>query len=434
MLYHIHELQHMALSPYRAWLKASRTALTPFQHTAYARPVAAGLEVAERLTRRYDKPTFDFRTVKLTAEKDAKAEIVQVREVVADEMPFCNLLHFKKEGVSGQPKVLLAAPLSGHYATLLRGTVEAMLPEHDVYITDWTDARDVPLHDGAFHFNDYIELMIRYIDLLGSDCHVVAVCQPSVPVLAAVAILSARVAKGEKAVLPRTMTLMGGPVDTRACPTAVNDFAKEHDINWFKNHSIHRVPMVYPGVGRQVYPGFLQLQSFLGMNIDRHMNAHVDHFWHLCKGDGDGAVQHRKFYDEYMSVMDLPAEYFLETIQAVFHDHALPKGELMFEGEKVNPAVIKDVALMTIEGELDDISGVGQTAAAHTICPDIPETMRHRIVQKDVGHYGIFNGRKWRGIIQPQLAEFIKTHGAVNSAPQSKLKTNDPADAVSSAE
>jgi len=425
MLYHFHELQHAALGPYRAWLKASRTALTPFQQTAFGRPMAAGLEVAERLIRRYGKPEFgihhttvpDFN--KHGVKKDAPAH---VREEVVDETPFCNLVHFKKDGISGQPKVLLASPLSGHYATLLRGTVEAMLPEHDVYITDWIDARDVPVGVGAFHLDDYIELMARYFQLLGPDCHVVAVCQPSVPVLAAVALQAEDIANGKPGVVPRTMTLMGGPVDTRENPTAVNAFAKEHDLAWFNSHSIHHVPVTYPGFGRRVYPGFLQLQGFLGMNIDRHMNAHMDHFWHLVKGDGDGASQHRRFYDEYMSVMDLPAEYFVETIQAVFHDHALPKGELIYRGRPVDPGAIKDVALMTVEGELDDISGVGQTAAAHTICPDIPESKRARIVQKGVGHYGIFNGRKWRGIIQPQLADFIKTHGQVSGASQSKPK------------
>jgi len=420
MLYHFHELQHAVLGPYRAWLKASRTALTPFHQTPYGRPMAAGLEVAERLIRRYGKPEFEILHAKVPGHNDDQP--VRVREEIADETPFCNLLHFKKDGVSGQPKVLLAAPLSGHYATLLRGTVEAMLPEHDVYITDWIDARDVPVGAGAFHLDDYIELMSWYFQLLGPDCHVVAVCQPSVPVLAAVALQAEDIAQGKPGVVPRTMTLMGGPVDTRENPTSVNDFAKEHDLSWFKSHSIHSVPLIYPGFGRRVYPGFLQLQGFLGMNIDRHMNAHMDHFWHLVKGDGDGASQHRKFYDEYMSVMDLPAEYFVETIQAVFHDHALPKGELMYRGRRVNPAAIKDVALMTVEGELDDISGVGQTAAAHTVCPEIPETMRARIVQKGVGHYGIFNGRKWRGIIQPQLADFIKTHGQVSGASQSKPK------------
>ena len=416
MLYHFHELQHLALSPYRMWLNASRAAMTPFQHTPYGRPMLAGLEVAERLTRRYGKPEFGIQHVTVPGQ-NGKGKQVHVREFIADETPFCNLLHFKKDGVSGQPKVLLAAPLSGHYATLLRGTVEAMLPEHDVYITDWVDARDVPLSTGDFHLDDYIELMIRYMELLGPDSHVMAVCQPSVPVLAAAAILSAR-----GGTMPRTMILMGGPVDTREGPTAVNAFAKEHDIEWFKSHSIHSVPMVYPGVGRRVYPGFLQLQGFLGMNIDRHMNAHVDHFWHLVKGDGDGAGQHRQFYDEYMSVMDLPADYFLDTISAVFHEHALPKGELMYRGERVDPSAIKDIALMTVEGELDDISGVGQTAAAHTICPHIPEDKRGRIVQKGVGHYGIFNGRKWRGIIQPQIAEFIKTHGQASGDSNAKAK------------
>lgn len=267
MLYQFHEFQHLALSPYRAWLNASRTALSPLKNTQYGRHLTAGLEVAERLTRRYGKPEFGIRHVNV----DGKP--VRVREEVADETAFCNLLHFKKDGISGQPKVLLAAPLSGHYATLLRGTVEAMLPDHDVYITDWTDGRDVPVRAGIFALDDYIELMTWYIQLLGPDSHVIAVCQPSVPVLAAVALQSE-----DGGTVPRTMTLMGGPVDTRQNPTAVNGFAKEHDINWFKGHSIHHVPMVYPGVGRSVYPGFLQLQGFMGMNINRHMNAHVDHF------------------------------------------------------------------------------------------------------------------------------------------------------------
>ncbi|MBL4615562.1 MAG: polyhydroxyalkanoate depolymerase [Magnetovibrio sp.] len=411
MLYQLHEFQHLALSPYRAWLNASRTALTPFENTQYGRHMRAGLEVAERLTRRYNKPEFGIHHVNV----DGKP--VRVREELADETAFCNLLHFKKDGVSGQPKVLLAAPLSGHYASLLRGTVEAMLPDHDVYITDWIDGRDVPLDAGAFSLDDYIELMTWYFKLLGPDSHVIAVCQPSVPVLAAVALQSE-----DGGIVPRTLTLMGGPVDTRENATKVNAFAKKHDLNWFKSNSIHNVPMAYPGVGRRVHAGFLQLQGFLGMNMNRHMNAHVDHFWHLVEGDGDGAAQHRKFYDEFMSVMDLPAEYFLDTIKVVFHDHALPKGELMYRGRRVNTAAIKDVALMTVEGELDDISGVGQTAAAHTICPQIPENMRGRIVQKDVGHYGIFNGRKWRGIIQPKLAEFITTHGAKPSVSKSKSK------------
>jgi len=426
MLYYVHEVQHAMLGPYRAWLSASRSALAPFQYTPYGRPMMAGLEVAERLMRRYGKPEFNIHQVDLPGAGKRRRQKIQVVEEVVDETPFCNLLHFKKCPKPGQPplarqpKVLLAAPLSGHYATLLRGTVEAMLPEHDVYITDWIDARDVPLTAGAFHLDDYIELMAGYFQLLGADCHVIAVCQPSVPVLAAVALQAEQTAQGKPGVVPRSMTLMGGPVDTRANPTAVNAFAKERDLSWFKSHSIHNVPLIYPGLGRRVYPGFLQLQGFLGMNFNRHVNAHMDHYWHLVKGDGDGAEQHRKFYDEYMSVMDLPAEYFVETIQAVFHDHALPKGELMCRGRRVNPGAIKTVALMTVEGALDDISGVGQTSAAHDICPDIPDHMRARVVQENVGHYGIFNGRKWRGIIQPQIAAFIKTHGANRSASKPK--------------
>lgn len=407
MLYKIHEWQHLALSPYRAWLHASRAALAPWRSQPLVRPLAASLEVAERLTRRYGKPEFGILETQIAGKKGSKT--VPVREVVVDETPFCNLLHFAKDTPKplNQAKVLIVAPLSGHYATLLRGTVEAMVAEHDVYITDWTDARDVPLSDGDFHLDDYIELVMRHTRLLGDDVHVIAVCQPSVPVLAAVALLCQ-----DDLARPQSMTLMGGPVDTRKAPTAVNAFAQEHAIAWFEGHSVHTVPLTYPGVGRRVYPGFLQLQGFLGMNMERHVNAHVDHFWHLVQGDGDNAQHHRQFYDEYMSVMDLPAQYFLETVQAVFHDHALPDGTLEYRGRRVDPAAIKDVALFTIEGELDDISGVGQTRAAHDICPHLPEGLREHLEQKGVGHYGIFNGRKWRAEIQPRVAAFIATHRA----------------------
>ncbi|HEY9163338.1 MAG TPA: polyhydroxyalkanoate depolymerase [Magnetovibrio sp.] len=399
MLYQLHELQHLMLSPYRAWLHASRAALAPWVAQPGIRPLAAGLELAERMTRRYGKPEFGIASCEVPHKK--KTKTVRVREEIIDETPFCTLLNFAKEDVSGQPKVLLVAPLSGHYATLLRGTVEAMLPEHDVYITDWTDARDVP-HKEAFHLDDYIELVMHHLTLLGEDSHVIAVCQPSVPVLAAVALMCE-----DDVMRPLSMTLMGGPVDTRKAPTAVNAFAKEHSLEWFDNHSIHTVPMTYPGFGRRVYPGFLQLQGFLGMNMERHANAHADHFWHLVQGDDDSAQHHRQFYDEYMSVMDLPAEYFLETVQAVFHDHALPDGKLMYRGRRVDAAKIKDVALFTIEGELDDISGVGQTRAAHDVCKNLPKSKRKHLEQKGVGHYGIFNGRKWKSLIQPQVAAFI---------------------------
>jgi poly(3-hydroxybutyrate) depolymerase len=402
MLYQIHELHHLMLSPYRAWLQASRATLALWTSQPGVRPLAAGLELAERMTRRYGKPEFGIEACDVTVKKTTKT--VRVHEEIADETAFCSLLHFAKEGVTGQPKVLLVAPLSGHYATLLRGTVEAMLPEHDVYITDWTDARDVP-HTESFHLDDYIELVMHHLALLGENTHVIAVCQPSVPVLAAVALMCE-----DDVMRPLSMTLMGGPVDTRKAPTAVNAFAKEHSIEWFYSHTIHTVPMTFPGFGRQVYPGFLQLQGFLGMNMERHANAHADHFWHLVQGDGDSAQHHRQFYDEYMSVMDLPAEYFLETIQAVFHDHALPDGKLMYRGRRVDPSKIKDVALFTIEGELDDISGVGQTKAAHAVCSGLPDSKRKHLEQQGVGHYGIFNGRKWKAIIQPQVAAFIAAH------------------------
>lgn len=411
MLYYVHELQHLTLSPYRAWLSASRAVVAPWRHASAMRPLAAGLELADRLTRRYCKPEFGLQSVDIKPRDARRKSInVQICESIVDEHPFCNLLHFKKETPGlDQPKVLIVAPLSGHYATLLRGTVEAMLPEHDVYITDWTDTRDVPLDQGPFRLDDYIAVVIRHLELLGEDTNVIAVCQPSVPVMAAVALMSE-----DGKTVPRTMILMGGPVDTREAPTAVNTFAKEHSLEWFNSHSIHTVPPLYPGFGRKVYPGFLQLQGFLGMNMERHVNAHMDHFWHLVQGDGDGAAHHRKFYDEYLSVMDLPAEYFLDTVKAVFHDHALPQGTLEFKGRLVNPAAIKDVALITIEGELDDISGVGQTVAAHKICPNIPEHKRERVLQKNVGHYGIFNGRKWHGEIQPKIAAFIKANRGGN--------------------
>jgi poly(3-hydroxybutyrate) depolymerase len=409
MLYQFHEFQHLAISPYRAWLQAGQAALAPWRAQPAMRPVIAGMELAERLTRRYGKPEFGI--LETTVQGKHGPLSVPVHERVVDETPFCTLLHFAKAdaaedlNLGSQPKVLLVAPLSGHFATLLRGTVEAMLPGHDVYITDWTDARDVPLNKGDFHLDDYIEVVMRHLTLLGGDCHVIAVCQPSVPVMAAVALLCQ-----DDAVRPRSMTLMGGPVDTRKAPTAVNAFAKDHSIQWFESRFIHPVPFAYPGFGRRVYPGFLQLQGFLGMNAERHVGAHVDHFWHLVQGDGDSAAHHRQFYDEYMSVMDLPAEYFLETVRAVFHDHALPEGKLRYRGRRVDPAAIRDVALFTIEGELDDISGVGQTRAAHDLCPHLPHCKREHLEQQGVGHYGIFNGRAWRNAIQPRVAAFIQAH------------------------
>jgi poly(3-hydroxybutyrate) depolymerase len=325
------------------------------------------------------------------------------------ERPFCRLLHFEKQTVRAsarpQQKLLIVAPMSGHYATLLRGTVETMLPDHDTYITDWTDARMVPLADGRFDLDDYIDYVISMLHFLGEGTHVMAVCQPSVPVLAAAAVMEAR---GDRHA-PATMTLMGGPIDTRRNPTAVNTLANTHDLDWFRRHVIMPVPFPHPGFMREVYPGFLQISGFLSMNIDRHVQAHRDLFRHLVEGDGDSAEKHRDFYDEYLAVMDLTAEFYLQTVDTVFIRHALPKGEMMHRGERVDPGAIRNVALLTVEGENDDISGVGQTEAAQDICTGIPADRRAHYLQPKVGHYGVFNGSRFRAEIAPRIRDFIST-------------------------
>ena len=293
--------------------------------------------------------------------------------------------------------------MSGHYATLLRGTVEAFLPNHDVYITDWVDARMVPLSEGRFDLDDYIDYVISMFHRLGGDCHVVAVCQPSVPVLAAVACMEA----ANDPYVPRTMTLMGGPIDTRINPTAVNKLAEERGIEWFRRNVITKVPFPHPGVLRDVYPGFLQLNGFVSMNLDRHLDAHKELFFNLVKGDGDSAQKKREFYDEYLAVMDLTAEFYLQTVETNFVHHALATGRMMHRGQKVDPAAIRNVALLTIEGEKDDISGLGQTEAAHKLCVNIPASRKAHYMQPGVGHYGVFNGSRFRSEIAPRIADFV---------------------------
>jgi poly(3-hydroxybutyrate) depolymerase len=299
------------------------------------------------------------------------------------------------------------APMSGHYATLLRGTVEAMLPYADVHITDWVDARMVPLSDGSFDLDDYIDYIVDMLHALGPDTHVMAVCQPSVPVLAAVALMETR---GDPFV-PSTMTLMGGPIDTRRNPTAVNLLAEEKGIDWFRDNVIMQAPWPVPGFGREVYPGFLQLSGFMSMNLDRHIIAHKDFFMHLIKHDGDSAEKHRDFYDEYLAVMDLTAEFYLQTVDTVFVRHALPKGEMMHRGVAIDPSDIRNVALFTVEGENDDISGLGQTQAAHDLCVNIPADRHAHYVQPAVGHYGVFNGSRFRSEIVPRIVDFITSYG-----------------------
>lgn len=407
MFYHLYEMNHAAMAPLRAGADLMRQAcnnpLNPLSNTAFGRSLDAGFEVFERLTRRYGKPEFGISS----ADIDGKA--VDVVEEVVWTKPFCRLIHFDRslpEERPADPKIVLVAPMSGHYATLLRGTVGALLPNADIYITDWIDARTVPLTEGRFDLDDYISYVIEMLHHLGEGTHVVAVCQPSVPVLAAVALMEA----DQDRFAPASMTLMGGPIDTRINPTGVNELAKAKPIEWFRDSVVMPVPWPQPGFGRSVYPGFLQLSGFMSMNLDRHMTAHKDFYLNLVKNDGDSAEKHREFYDEYLAVMDLTAEFYLQTVETVFIEHALPKGTMMHRGRAVDPSAIRNVALFTVEGENDDISGVGQTRAAHDLCLNLPQEKRRHYMQPDVGHYGVFNGSRFRKEIVPQMVAFFQEH------------------------
>ncbi|MFZ6707710.1 polyhydroxyalkanoate depolymerase [Undibacterium sp. TC9W] len=410
MLYQFHELNRAFLNPLTQWAEASSKLFTnpvsPLAHTPYSQRIAAGYELLFRLGKDYEKPEFGITSTTIDKQE---VEIAQSTAVIK---PFCKLLHFKKVlsdkelAKLNQPKVLLVAPLSGHHATLLRDTVRGLLPKHDVYITDWTDARMVPLSAGPFHLHDYIYYVQDFIHFLGAGTHVISVCQPTVPVLAAISLM----ATAKDPLLPKTMTLMGGPIDPRKSPTQVNNLATEKKFSWFENTVIYSVPANYPGYGRKVYPGFLQHTGFVAMNPDRHAQSHWDFYQHLIQGDDESAEQHRKFYNEYNAVLDMPAEYYLETIKSVFQEFRLPTGTWEVEGKLVRPQDIKNVALFTVEGELDDISGPGQTQAAHDLCSGIPANMKQDYVAPGAGHYGIFSGRRWRDIICPKIGEFIKQH------------------------
>jgi poly(3-hydroxybutyrate) depolymerase len=408
MLYQMHEMNRTLLSPLIQWAEASSKLFTnpvsPFAHTPFAQRIAAGYELMFRLGKDYEKPTFGITSV------DIDGQRVSVIEEIELEKPFCKLLHFRKESRNSkqtkQPKILLVAPLSGHHATLLRDTVNTLLPEHDVYITDWTDARMVALEHGAFHLHDYVYYVQDFIRHLGPNLNVISVCQPTVPVLAAISLM----ASNKEPNLPKTMVMMGGPIDPRKTPTQVNDLATNKPFSWFENNVIYSVPPNYPGYGRRVYPGFLQHAGFVAMNPKRHAQSHWEFYLHLREGDNESAEEHRKFYDEYTAVLDMPAEYYLETIKTVFQDHALPLGTWEVEGQLVRPQDIKDVALLTIEGELDDISGLGQTRAAHELCAHIPKEMKQHFTAPKCGHYGIFSGRRWREVIAPKIGEFIRAH------------------------
>ena len=407
-MYWLYEMSHAALNPSRAFADATRlmfkNPLNPLAGTTFGKSVAAACEVFERSTRRYGRPEWGIKTALVGGER------VPVRIETVWERAFCRLVHFERDFEHvprrPQPRLLIVAPMSGHYATLLRGTVEAFLPNHDVYLTEWIDARMVPITEGGFDLDDYINYVVSILHFLGGDVHVVAVCQPSVPVVAAVALME----QADDPDVPRSMVLMGGPIDTRVNPTAVNALAESRGVDWFRRNVIAKVPFPHPGVMRDVYPGFLQLYGFVTMNLDRHIEAHRNLFHQLVEGDGDSAQKHREFYDEYLAVMDIAAEYYLQTVDTVFVRHALPQGVMSHRGELVDPAKIRRVALMTVEGEHDDISGVGQTEAAHRLCVNIPPDLKTHWLQPAVGHYGVFNGSRFRSEIAPRISDFVLSH------------------------
>ncbi|GAB6195153.1 polyhydroxyalkanoate depolymerase [Lysobacter xanthus] len=409
MLYQMHELGRAWLAPMTYWADAMSKAFGAqgswLSSVPGAARVSAGYELFYRLGKDYEKPRFDIDAVEVDGRTFAVAEREALRK------PFCRLLHFKRyaddvagvELLSKSPTVLVVAPLSGHHATLLRDTVRTLLRDHDVYITDWIDARMVPAVEGPFHLDDYVVYVEEFIQHIGArDLHVVSVCQPTVPVLAAVSLMAAR---GEPT--PRSLVMMGGPIDTRENPTQVNDLATQKPMWWFETQLIHPVPPPFPGVGRRVYPGFLQHMGFVAMNPERHFQSHWDFYENLLQGDLEDADSHRRFYDEYNAVLDMPAEYYLDTVRIVFQEHLLPKGQWEVRGQKVDPSKIRDTALLTIEGELDDISGRGQTRAAHKLCTGIDAKDSHHLVVEGAGHYGIFSGRRWRTQVYPQVRDFF---------------------------
>ena len=423
MLYQLYETQRALMAPFSEFASASSKLynhpLSPFTHTPMAQRVSAGLDLMHRLAKDYEKPQFDIRT----AIVDGVA--VAVQEQVAIAKPFCRLLRFKRftddptalTDMKTQPSVLIVAPLSGHHSTLLRDTVKSLLTGHKVFITDWTDARMVPADKGPFHLDDYVAYMQEFMRHIGPEVNVISVCQPTVPVLAAVSLMASR---GE--FTPRTMIMMGGPIDARKSPTAVNNLAMNKSHEWFEHNVIYRVPQNYPGATRRVYPGFLQHTGFVAMNPDRHATSHYDYFLDLVRGDEESAESHRQFYDEYNAVLDMPAEYYLDTIKTVFQDFALVNGTWVVNGEPVRPQDIQTTALLTIEGELDDISGAGQTRAAHDLCTGVPKARQFHYDVPGAGHYGIFSGRRWREQVHPEVCAFIARFGSDAAATPTRVK------------
>ncbi len=433
MLYQLYETQRSLMEPFSdmafAAAKAYANPLSFLGQNPFAQRISAGYDLMHRLGKDYERPEFGLRTI------DVNGVDVAIHERVEINKPFCELRRFKRftddnatlDTIKDQPVVLIVAPLSGHYATLLRDTVKAMLKDHKVYITDWKNARLVPLAEGEFHLDDYVNYVqefIRHIQGKYGNCHVMSVCQPTVPVLAAVSLMASR---GETT--PLTMTMMGGPIDARKSPTAVNNLAMNKSHSWFENNVIYRVPTTFPGAGRRVYPGFLQHTGFVAMNPDHHAKSHYDYFKDLIKGDDASTDAHRTFYDEYNAVLDMDANYYLDTIKVVFQDFSLVNGTWDVRGEdgtleRVRPADITATALMSVEGELDDISGSGQTQAVHGICTGVPGKNQRHFEAKGAGHYGIFSGRRWRDHVYPEVKAFIAAHHGVS---QKKIKNSAPA-------
>jgi len=413
MLYQLYETNRAWISPFSEFSSATAKLfshpLSPMSQLPQASRISAGFDLMNRFTKDYEKPEFDIRSVPVDGQD------IVIQEQIVDKRPFCNLIRFKRftddakilSTMREQPTVLVVAPLSGHHATLLRDTVRTLLQGHKVYITDWLDARMVPVEDGDFHLDDYINYVQDFIRDIGPDVHVISVCQPTVPTLAAVSLMASR---GEAT--PRSMVMMGGPIDATKSPTSVNNLAMNKSYEWFENNVIFNVPQNYPGAGRRVYPGFLQHTGFVAMNPDRHADSHYDYFLDLMRGDGDSAESHRQFYNEYNAVLDMDANYYLDTIKTVFQDFSLVHGTWMVRNPKgkeelVKPEDIKTTALLTVEGELDDISGAGQTKAAHDLCSGIPKAKHRHYDVEGAGHYGIFSGRRWREMVYPEICEFI---------------------------
>ncbi|MBN8507387.1 MAG: polyhydroxyalkanoate depolymerase [Burkholderiales bacterium] len=437
MLYQWYETQRALMSPFSEFASASAKLynhpLSPFAHTPLSQRVSAMLDLMHRLAKEYEKPEFGITSA------DVCGVEVAVQQQVALHQPFCRLLRFKRftddpvalERMKTQPTVLVVAPLSGHHSTLLRDTVRSLLQDHKVFITDWTDARMVPVEAGPFHLDDYVGYVRAFLRHIGPHTHVISVCQPTVPVLAAVSLMASA---GEPT--PPTLTMMGGPIDARRSPTSVNNLAANKSHHWFENNVIYRVPPNFPGAGRRVYPGFLQHTGFVAMNPDRHLNSHYDYFLDLVRGDLESADSHRAFYDEYNAVLDMPAEYYLDTIRTVFQDFALVNGTWVVDGAPVRPQDIRTSALLTIEGELDDISGAGQTRAAHELCTGIPKARQFHYDVEGAGHYGIFSGRRWREMVYPRVRDFIAAHddrapgaraaGSRSAAPQPRRRNGRP--------